>query len=552
MSRLYTQSGAQHAPLRVGIALDGKHGNRVAQRVLQDVRSADFIQWTCLIDSQSNFYSTAGRTDTDGSTLQKLYASRIDARHRTAHEPTAAVDLSGELATVKQFDTSAASLASLRAEQLDVILWLSAAPVPASLLECARHGVWKFHYGDSARYRAPTPYLWELLDGAATLGVELQALRADSAPLILAQARFAPSVYPSVIVNERAPRWGSQHLMLEKLRELHQSGWERISARAHQVASGNATHVRTRAPGNAGMLQWMARLVAEKIAVRLRREARIEHWRIAIRRSATPLHQESSPQRALEQFRWIDSPRGHFWADPFLFEHRGQLWLLIEDFDYALGRAHLSACTVDASGQLGPVRRILERPYHLSYPHVFAHGGEVYMVPESSEGGAVELYRARSFPDDWVFERNLLDLPCVDTTLFFRDGRWWLFTSPMSVPGHAPITLLFSATDLHGPWSEHPDSPISRDVRFARGAGDLIESGGRLLRPSQDCSVTYGYALVFNEIERLDATAYGERAGLKLLPGWLPGLVGVHTYNRAGEFEVIDGKFMVPRSRVHD
>ncbi len=27
--------------------------------------------------------------------------------------------------------------------------------------------------------------------------------------------------------------------------------------------------------------------------------------------------------------------------------------------------------------------------------------------------------------------------------------------------------------------------------------------------------------------------------------GWLPGLVGVHTYNRCGQWETIDGKFSV-------
>ena len=36
------------------------------------------------------------------------------------------------------------------------------------------------------------------------------------------------------------------------------------------------------------------------------------------------------------------------------------------------------------------------------------------------------------------------------------------------------------------------------DVRLARGAGSVFEKAGRLIRPSQDCSVSYGFALILN------------------------------------------------------
>jgi hypothetical protein len=42
-------------------------------------------------------------------------------------------------------------------------------------------------------------------------------------------------------------------------------------------------------------------------------------------------------------------------------------------------------------------------------------------------------------------------------------------------------------------------------------AGPIIRTGGRLLRPAQDCSLSYGGSILFFEIERLSATEYRER-----------------------------------------
>jgi hypothetical protein len=85
-------------------------------------------------------------------------------------------------------------------------------------------------------------------------------------------------------------------------------------------------------------------------------------------------------------------------------------------------------------------------------------------------------------------------------------------------------------------------------------AGNLIagglSAGDGLIRPSQDCGLDYGRALLFNEVLGLEEAQYRERTLARVEGGWLPGLCGVHTYNRVGEWEVIDGKFEVWGSSV--
>jgi hypothetical protein len=69
---------------------------------------------------------------------------------------------------------------------------------------------------------------------------------------------------------------------------------------------------------------------------------------------------------------------------------------------------------------------------------------------------------------------------------------------------------LFSAERPFGPWRPHRQNPVKSDVRSARPARRLFESRGEVLRPAQDCSVRYGYALSIQRITRLDTKEYRE------------------------------------------
>ena len=117
-------------------------------------------------------------------------------------------------------------------------------------------------------------------------------------------------------------------------------------------------------------------------------------------------------------------------------------------------------------------------------------------------------------------------------------------TSPQVVPGHTAITWLLRADRITGPWEFQPGGIVASDVRLARAAGSVFEAGAdRLIRPSQDCSVSYGYALNLNEIVCLNGGPYRERSVCRVDSGWMPGLAGVHSYSRVGEWEAIDGGF---------
>jgi len=158
--------------------------------------------------------------------------------------------------------------------------------------------------------------------------------------------------------------------MIQKLRELHQHGWEHIERTAVRPAPYLGKKKIYTAPSNSEMLKWLGPVLVRKSLRRLVRRPMIKHWRLAVR-SGARLIVNSGPAPDLSGFRWIESPKGRFYADPFMIEDGGKFWVFFEDFDYATQRGRISCAEVHKGGIANPVT-VLERPYHLSYPLCFS------------------------------------------------------------------------------------------------------------------------------------------------------------------------------------
>jgi hypothetical protein len=226
--------------------------------------------------------------------------------------------------------------------------------------------------------------------------------------------------------------------------------------------------------------------------------------------------------------------------------------LFFERFSYDARLGSIWVVSVDASGRgVGPPRPVLERDYHLSYPFVFRHGRDVFMIPESVQNRTVDLYRARRFPDEWQLEETLFSgLRAVDSTIYEDDGRLWLFAN-IAVDGASldDDLHLFSGSKVTGPWQPHRANPIVATVRRARPAGRLFRDGQRLIRPSQDCSGRYGGAIVLNRVDVLSTREYRETVIGRVEPIWQPKLSGTHTLNVLDSLEAIDGRRLRLRVR---
>ena len=294
---------------------------------------------------------------------------------------------------------------------------------------------------------------------------------------------------------------------------------------------------------------FVLRVLAKSIALRIYRLCCYSpHWRIGWRYTDDAGIWASGDLSGPE-WRSLPSPGHRFFADPFPVTWKGRTFVFFEDLDHRVGKGTISAIEFGESGPIGPVVPVLEEPWHLSYPFLIVHNDELWMIPESSAQREVNIYRCVCFPDRWERHATLLSgVEFADATIIQHDGRTYMFGSSRDGGGGYSDTLsIYHAPDLFGPWSPHERNPVLLDRASARPAGYFVHNGGRLWRPVQDCTNAYGGALGLAEVTALSPSTFAQTVHHSIGPGprW-PGRK-LHTLNRCGRLELIDGTSIQPK-----
>jgi hypothetical protein len=196
----------------------------------------------------------------------------------------------------------------------------------------------------------------------------------------------------------------------------------------------------------------------------------------------------------------------------------------------------------ETGGTLNHSRVLLDDGAHHSYPCTFQDGETVFCVPEAPQRGATRVYRL----DDDGRMLPICDIApharLADPTLFRWGGRYWLACTDLDLGSHDNLCLLH-ASAITGPWTAHARWPVKIDVRGARPAGMVFQSGDRLFRPGQDCAATYGAAVAIHEIQTLTETEFFETPAAELRPNKSgPFPHGLHTLVHDGDRFWVDGK----------
>jgi hypothetical protein len=510
--------------LRVGVALDSLEPSAWIASALERIQASPFARIELVLLRAGGARS--------GFSLFRAYEAWDYRRNRGEQDALAPVSVASVLDRIPRIECEATKGCGAESTaKLDLLLDFCKDSFLLDAANAPRHGVW--------RLRTDLDFSAAMGRGGSWDALELNPVCAHS--LNLAGAGGEDCVlYGSAATMERTSLYRSRNPILWKNAQIVVRALERLATRGEVGCVDAETPVPPyRRPRTFETMQFLARHLRERAPGRVRQQdARPEHkWHIALRKRIEGRGFDDPDGYAL-----MPCPDDRFYADPFLFEWQGRTWLFFEDLPYAEGRALISCCEVDEEGNFGEPFEVLRRPYHLSYPFVFEDSGEIYMIPESRSNRTVELYRATGFPHGWVQEGPLMkDVNAVDATIHRQDGRYWMFAgiSDGRFSNSDEVSLFFAET-LKGPWRAHPMNPVISDVRRARPAGKLFMDGGRLIRPSQDCSLAYGYALLFSEVVKMTETEYEERVVARIEPTAFARGVANHTYNRTERFEVVD------------
>lgn len=568
-SNYYRVSPADRPPLRIGLLLDSPHEiSAFLLRVIEDIKASNFAEIKLLVVRKTatgleqhkpvpsrtfRLFRHLSDPKLRKRLLYDLYL-RLDARMKPANDPLADLDCRDLLSGIEAIEVEPLgkkfvhrfpnnALENIRSRNLDVLLRFGFNILQGEILKSARYGVWSYHHGDNEFYRGGPAHFWELCEGSPLSGVILQVLTEDlDDGLVLSRSLFATERTLSVSINRYAPYWGTSDLIIRKLNELHQFGWAHLLEKAIPPVPYRGRRPIYRTPSNRDILSWLGPTLLRKAISYPFRRSSVQHWKIASRVNGKPLY-DPGPNTDFSGFRWIDPPKGHFWADPFAFEYEGKCWAFFEDYSYQESRGSIVCSEISPSGELGtPMLCLHDNSRHYSYPHIFRAGADIFMIPESCDSNSIDLFRCDQFPHKWVREATLLQGKFVDTTIWHHDGLWWFMTTSVEQGSKAGSLLLFYSVSLTGDWHFHPGNPISTDIRRNRGAGRIFQNRTRLIRPSQSCAPSYGYSITFNEITELSKRSYSERPLTTITPDQWAGVSGIHTYNCAGNVELIDGR----------
>jgi hypothetical protein len=569
-------SRAKRPRLRIGILLDCLSLPRCFEQVIDHIQKSNFATIELLMIQASpssnmltphrpkwrvlwDILSDSKRRTQLGFTLYCKFDQKyfLDENH-----PQEEIDCAEKLSGIESLKITPIvkgfvhrfappDIEEIRKRDLDVILRFGFNILRGDILTTARYGVWSYHHGDNEFIRGGPSHFWELHEGYTLSGVILQVLTEEiDAGLVLAKALF-PTVPGgiSTLQNRFTPYWGAVHLMIQKLYELHNYGWEHLKRHSIPNKPYQGKRKMYRTPTNWDLLRWLLPNLVTKSVRRLERLAsgdKILFSRTATRTGSRQLlHQADPGDRSA--FKWQAPPKGHFHAYPFLVRASDRIWMFFEDYTYSESKAVIACREVFPNGELGEIQTVLARPYNLSYPLVFRHDGGYYLVPESAGNRTVELYRATSFPYQWSLEKVLFREKAVNTTVFIDGETFWFLTTLLAPAGDGMYLCLFYSDRVDGEWQWHPSNPISMDVRDAKCGGRVFRHDGKVIRISLDSSCRNGSSLSFREIVTLTKTEYREIL-LQTVEPWSKSFQGTHTYDHCSGIEVIDGLSYAPRS----
>jgi hypothetical protein len=423
---------------------------------------------------------------------------------------------------------------------LDVILVLGLPAIRGALAGVAAGGAWLLAHSELGGQPDVTHAgFWEVFQRADHTTLKLWRLgTAENGDELLDMRSFNTEMF---WLKNRARALSLGNLMVfDTLRTLdHPEGRKPASPNNLHVHTGMGRPLPVTWDGAAYLARqaWLASSLVFRRAMK-----RNVRWRIGMCPTG---HQQVLTSDAAVMV----PPKGRFFADPFVCTRDGRPYIFFEDYYFRERKGKISVATFE-NGAFQFLGVVLDLPYHLSYPYIFEHAGNTYMVPETCGNRTIELWKCTEFPLKWELEITLMNnISAVDTIVFPYGGYWWLFTNIDRTNGQSHCDELFAfyadAPDSTQ-WTPHAQNPIINSPIKARNAGMVMADDGSVIRCAQTQGfLHYGKGVSLNRIEQLSPSAYSETDGPVNYPYFLrKPFASMHHWHHHGGHTVFDFAFM--------
>lgn len=436
------------------------------------------------------------------------------------------------------------SIEKIKSYGLSAILQFTPYILKGKILDACPYGVWTFYHDQIERYGAGSACFWEIYRGGILTRTALYQLTSKRNKGILLQEGFFSTIQYSYPRQKDRTYFLCADWPARVCKDILN---HKIDALKRETVKLDAYHYRP--PSNIQMIRFFMKMMKNKWIHQCRRICLSETWNAGI--VDAPIYTFLTDSSQNQRVYWLPKPRkGTLIADPFGIEKGDRLSLLVEDFDYAIGKGEISAIEGIRLAKRGVLfdemrmqHSVIPSWRHLSYPYLIRYEGEIYCIPETHQMREVAIYKAEEYPAKWEKVCVITEGSAIaDATVIQHDGYWWLFGTDCDVDSSSKLYLWY-AEDLFGHWKEHPQNPVKSDVRSSRPAGTPFFYKGQLYRPAQDCSKTYGGRIAINRVLQLTTTEFKEEVAIWLNPyEESPYPHGIHTISSVGDKTIIDSK----------
>lgn len=234
--------------------------------------------------------------------------------------------------------------------------------------------------------------------------------------------------------------------------------------------------------------------------------------------------------------------KDRWFADPYLLEVTDkQIVVLVEEFCYKIRKGRIAKLVVSRPDYvLQDMKIVLELPTHLSFPVIYEKDGQVYVMPENSKSGGINIYRYNAEKERLDLVHEVGHLPLTDATIVkFHSGEEFVFSTKLPNPNGSELQIYpFDGDSMK--MEVNTLDTVSFPSNIARNAGDAFYIGEQMYRPAQDCNKCYGNGIEIQKVNKEGNTFLFETIN-SFHSDNLDYCLGYHTFNMKNGLIVVDG-----------
>ncbi len=517
--------------MKVGVLIDSNTVRNFEYEILKGLNALEVCQTViCIIDSNIKLQ----RNPLLNGYLK--FDAVINARGKNHIAKKSIGDLNIE---------TLSSLDQIAEQKFDLLVNLGTQKLSDEIISFPKYGVWELKYGE-VQNSANMAGIIEVFKSSNTTIITLNKLPDSTGDGYIVDKFLCATHDLSPVKNRSDTVWRSHTLVLQNIEKLALHRDSFIKEKMQNLYFFKDKEFNS--PKLLETLFPVLKLGFKNITSRFDKLFRKQQWSIYFALNT----KDNAFNQNMSDFKEIPTPKEFFWADPFVVDKDDKSYIFFEEYVYKTHKGHLSVVEYDhCSGKISEAREVLNTPYHLSYPFIMEHEGEFYMIPEGSKDRDIKLYRAKNFPLEWEEIRTLIDnIVAVDTTLFYKDNSWWMFTNVAEYEGlslNDELYIYHCKDFLKDEWIPHTQNPVISSLQTSRPAGGIIDYEGDYYRPSQNSVGWYGRSTNFNKILTLTPDVYKEKFVSEITPDFIDGIYAVHTYNSSKRLTVVDGLKKIKR-----